>query len=123
MFAPKFINVTGKVIPRYKPSDARLWDHHMEILALVAFTVDTPEMTRMGQAKAIVNGYLETLHYTLDRDADNDEWKGLALKNRPFVRQGMLYLSARHLFLHHARIVDPKMMQTELLDLLRLLGG
>ena len=77
----------------------------------------------MGQAKAIVNGYLETLHYTLDRDADNDEWKGLALKNRPFVRQGMLYLSARHLFLHHARIVNPKMIQTELLDLLRLLGG
>ena len=58
-------DVTGKVIPRYKPSDARLWDHHMEILALVAFTVDTPEMTHMGQAKAIVNGYLETLHYTL----------------------------------------------------------
>ena len=116
-------DVTGKVIPRYKPSDARLWDHHMEILALVAVTVDTPEMTRIGQAKAFVRGYLEALHCELDRDADSTDWENLARLNRPYLKQGILYLSARHLWMHHVRIVAPKMIQTELLDLLRLLGG
>ena len=118
----QIFDVTGKIIPRYKPADRR-WDHHMEILALVATTVDTPEMTRLGQAKAIVNGYLEAQSVILTRDADSTEWEELARLNKPYLKQGILHLSARHLWMHHARIVAPKMLQTELLDFLRLLGG
>jgi hypothetical protein len=119
----RIYDVTGHVLRRYPPKDAHLWDHHMQILAQVAVTVDTPEMTRLGQAKSLVLGYLEMQSCMLDRDNSSEEWELLALGNRPFVRQGMLYLAARHMFLNYVRVVNSKMIQTDLLDLLRLLKG
>lgn len=119
----KIFDVTGHIIPRYGPKDARLWDHHVEILALVARTIDTPEMTRVGQAKALLMGYLEQQDCQIERDNSSEEWGTLALNNRPFVRDGLVYISVRNFLLAHVRMVYPRMTQSELLDLLRLIGG
>jgi hypothetical protein len=119
----RIFDVTGHVIPRYSAKDARLWDHHMEMLALVAQTVDTPEMTREGQARALVLGYLEEQRCRLDRDASKEDWGKLALSNKPFVWGGFLYLSLRNFWLTHVRHSAPQLLQTDVLDLLRLLGG
>lgn len=119
----QIFDVTGHFIPRYSQKDMQLWDHHMELLALVAVTVDTPEMTRRGQAKSLLQGYLDMEYCQLDRDTSSEEWEGLALANKPFIRQSMLFLSAKHMWLTHVRIVNTKMAQSDLFDLLRLLGG
>jgi hypothetical protein len=119
----RIFDVTGHVIPRYSAKDARLWDHHMEMLALVAQTVDTPEMTREGQARALVLGYLEDQDCPMDQDTSKEEWGDRALSNLPFVREGLVYLSARHVFTTHVHGIDPRMKPSEFLDLLRLLGA
>jgi hypothetical protein len=119
----RIFDVTGHVIPRYAAKDARLWDHHMEMLALVAQTVDTPEMTREGQARALVRGYLEGQDCQPDMDTSREEWAALALANQPFVREGLLHLSARHLWTTYVQSIAPKMSYADLLDVLRLLGG
>lgn len=119
----RIYDVTGQMLRRYSPKEAHLWDHHIQLLAQVASTVDTPEMTRLGHAKALILGYLEGLECSLDRDNSSEEWATLALGNKPFVREGMLYLSARDLLVSYVRSTDPKMTQPELLDLLRLVGG
>jgi hypothetical protein len=119
----RIFDVTGHIIPRYSAKDARLWDHHIEMLALVARTVDTPEMTREGQAKALIMGYLEEQDCTFDHETSKEEWGELALANRPFFREGLVYISARNLWLTYVHGVAPKMDYGELLDLLRLLGG
>lgn len=119
----RIFDVTGHLIPRYARSKADVWDHHVELLAMVATTVDTPEMTREGKAKALVLGYLEGQNCRLDRESSAEEWVILALRNKPFVREGHLYLSVRTFLLQHVHMLEPKMSQSDVFDLLRLLGG
>jgi hypothetical protein len=119
----RIFDVTGHVIPRYGTKYAHLWDHHMEQLAMVAQIVDTPEMTREGQARALVLGYLEEQRCRLDREASKEDWGKLALSNKPFVWGGFLYLSLRNFWLTYVRHSAPQLLQTDVLDLLRLLGG
>ena len=119
----RIYDVTGQMIPRYAPKELRLWDHHMEILALVAMTVDTPEMTRRGQARSLLLGYLQEEYCPLDHDASPEEWEALALGNRPFMRNGMLHIAVKDIWVKHIRLLEPQMSQREFLDLLRLLGG
>jgi hypothetical protein len=119
----QIFDVTGTLIPRYPPRDARLWDKHIEWLALAATTVDTPEMTDKGYAKFLVLGYLESHNCELDREVDSEEREDLALKNLPFVRQGIVHVSAKHMFTSYIRATDNKMTHRGLLNLLRKLDG
>jgi hypothetical protein len=118
----RIFEVTNHLIPRYGAKDLALWDHHIQVLALVAQTVDTPEMTREGQVIALIRGYTEAQQCDLTRDNSTEEWEDLALTYRPFVRGGWLYVSARHL-LAYARVLDTRMTSRDLLDLLRLVQG
>jgi hypothetical protein len=117
----KIFDSTGQMIPRYGPKDGALWDYHLSLIYDAALVIDTPELTRVGQIRALITGYIESQECLLDQDMD--DWEELAVDNRPYVRNGMLYLSPKNLWLAHARLYYPKMTQPELLDLLRLLGG
>jgi hypothetical protein len=119
----KIFDATGHMIPRYTPKEADRWDYHLRLVAHTATTIDTPEMTRLGQAKSYVLGYLQSVKCDLDRNASSEELTGLLEKNKPCVHEGRLILSARQLLVHHVRLINPKLKEEELLDLLRLLKG
>jgi len=113
---------TNHMIPRYQPRDIHLWEHHLHLLGLVAQMVDTPEMTRAGQARTMVRAYLEAHFCDPDRDTSTEEWEILAHGSRPFVREGAVYLSVKHLW-PYVRLFNPRLTQPDILDLLRLLHG
>jgi hypothetical protein len=119
----KIFDVTQHMIPRYSPKDAALWDHHIGLLANAAITIDTPEMTRLGQARSYVLGYIQAAKCELDRNVSSEDLTKLLKENKPCVHNGMLMLSARQLLLHHVRLINPKLTEAELLDLLRLMKG
>jgi hypothetical protein len=118
----RIFEVTHHMIPRYGARDQALWDHHLTWLALVAQTVDTPEMTREGQARFYIRGYLDAHYCDLERQVESTDWEDLAMNNKPFLRDGKVYLSTKT-FWPHIRTINPRLSQPDLLDLLRLLQG
>ena len=114
---------TGTMIPRIASQQLHEWDHLLEILSLIAIQVENPEMTRLGQIRDIVQGYFGQLSYSLTQDFDTEEWEALALSNRPFRKEGRVYLHARHCWLTHVRLVLPEWRVADVLDGLRLVGA
>jgi hypothetical protein len=94
----------------------------MEILADIAETVDTADMTGKGQAMALLHAYLEAQSCHLD-DGDTEGWEIIANDNGPFVRQGLLHVHARHIWSAYSRSMMPEYDHKVILEFLRLLGG
>ena len=120
----KIFEVCGHLIPRYKGDKGEAaWDRVVALLVSASQLVDTPELTRLGQAQSLLIGYLAMERCALDHDASSEEWQGLALANKPFVRGAHVHVHARHMWLHYIHIMAPQMSQAALIDLLRLVGG
>lgn len=117
------LDVTKKVIRFYGKKDQERWRELIGMLTAVAMTVDTPEMTPRGQAHALVEGYLEMNNVHLDENTSAEEWETLAYSNEPFVRDGIVHVSARHICNAYARTMMPEIDHKVTLELLRLLGG
>ena len=114
---------TGNVIPRYGAKEADAWDEIAGMLSAVARLIETPELTRLGQIRALLLSYLASENCQLDREASAEDWEILAERNSPYVRGGLVHIHVRTTWLRHVRIVAPDISYAALLDMCRLLGA
>lgn len=115
-------DVTHKVIPPYRAHETHIWHAHIEFLANAATIIDTPEITRSGHGRQLVQHYLRSQFCALDHDIAEEEWEDIALASRPYVRKNVLYISPDHMW-HFIHRSEPKLEKSELYDFFRTLGG
>ena len=93
------------------------------MLFAMATTVSSPELTRLGQARELMAQYLGQQPGGFTQDFDEEEWEALALRNRPFRRDGALYVHARAWWNTCVRPLAPEIVYADTIGLLRLLGA
>ena len=116
-------DTTGQYIQQYGKKQHERWRELMELLAEVAVTVDTEEMTSRGKAKALLRGYLASAMCPLEVDTSAEEMQILAIANRPFVKNGILYVHARDISSNYARTSMPELDHAHVLEFLREMGA
>lgn len=116
-------DATGHIIPWVPGSHKAQWDSMLKALGRVAILIDTPDLTRVGQASELVLCYLESQYYSLANDFDTDEWETCARKNLPFMTEGRIYLHARHFHGHYVHLLAPGVSYQQCLEYLHALDA
>lgn len=114
---------TGMMIPRIPQSRIEDWDRLLEMLFAMAITVQSPELSRVGKAKEFLLLYLGQQPGGFQQDFDDEEWEALALRNRPFRRDGAIYIHARAWWNSCIRALAPDITYADAVGLLRLIGA
>jgi hypothetical protein len=119
----RIFETTHHLIPRISAKNIAQWDELLGIVGAVAFTLNTPELSRLGQIRALLSGYCEAENCDLSHDNSREEWEVLAHQGQPFMRHGRLHLRAQHIWSSYARIMAPELTQAQIIDMLRLIGA
>lgn len=113
----------GVMIPRIAQKQIHEWDRLLEMLFAMATTVESTELSRIGQARELLTLYLGQQPGGFAQDFDEDEWEALALRNRPFRRDDAIYVHARGWWNSCVRPLAPEITYAESIGMLRLIGA
>jgi len=114
---------TGVMIPRISKQEQHKWDELMVNMYAMSVRVENPDGTRKEQAQELLRLYLDNQPGGFEQDFDDEEWEALALRNRPFRKDGMLYVHARSFWNNVIRTMAPDITYNDTLGLLRLVGA
>lgn len=114
---------TGVMIPRLSRKEDHVWDRLMEMFYAMATTIENPDSSRLVQAQEFLRNYLAQQPGGFVQDFDDEEWEALAHRNRPFRREGKIYIHARTWWNNCIRHLAPDITYIDALGLLRLIGA
>lgn len=114
---------TGAMIPRITKQEQHKWDQLLVNLYAMSVRVENPDGARREQAQELLHLYLDNQPGGFAQDFDDEEWEALALKNRPFRKDGGVYVHARSFWNNVIRTMAPDITYNDTLGLLRLIGA
>lgn len=114
---------TGVRIPRISKQEEYKWDQLLVNLYTMSVRVENPDGARKEQAQELLHLYLDNQPGGFAQDFDEEEWEALALKNRPFRKDGAVYVHARSFWNNMIRAMAPDTTYNDTLGLLRLIGA
>lgn len=114
---------TGVRIPRISKQEEYKWDQLLVNLYTMSVRVENPDGARREQAQELLRLYLDNQPGGFAQDFDDEEWEALALKNRPFRKDGGIYVHARSFWNNIIRTMAPDITYNDTLGLLRLIGA
>lgn len=114
---------TKHLIPRISKQEDHIWDQIIQALVTMSTTVANPDSTRIAQGNELLGLYLRSQSGNFEQDFDEGEWEEMALSNRPFRRDGGIYVHARTWWNSCIRALAPEITYQDTLGLLRLVGA